>query len=426
MQTDATTQNHGKRIVILGGGYGGTLAALRLAGKTRGHNVNITLINGSECFVERIRLHQLAADQPLRMRSFEQLLAGTGVRFVQGWVTALDPQRNAVTVQREAGSVDMAYDYLIYAPGSSVDREGVPGLAEHAHTLADATATAHLRRAARALSPGARLLVIGGGLTGIEAATELAESYPQLRVTLATLGALGADLSPRGAEYLRTVFQTLLIPVLDHTRITHLTAGAAHCEDGRTISFDAALWAGPFTVPPLARDAGLATDASGRLLVDAHLRSVSHENVYGVGDAAAAALRMGCVSAMPMGAHAADALAAQLSDAAEPAPFEFAFLLRCVSLGRRRALVQTVDACDVPRERVFTGWLAARIKELICRYTVWSLHWERRFPGLYSWPQAPLPALADPGRTGRTTNEEAERHAAPTAAPTAAPELAHD
>lgn len=418
MQTQATKQKT-TNVVVLGGGYGGTLAALRLAGKTRGHNVTVTLLNGGDHFVERIRLHQVAADQPLPTRPFAQLLAGTGIAFVQGWATALDPQRNVITVQRDGASTELGYDYLIYAPGSVVNREGVPGVAEHAHTLANADAAADLRRAASALPAGAGLLVIGGGLTGIEAAAELAEAYPHLRVTLATQGEFGSALSRRGAAHLRTVFERLHITVLERANITHLTEGKAHCADGRTLPFAAALWAGPFTVPQLARDAGIDTDAAGRVLVDANLRSVSHENIYGVGDAAAATLRMSCATAMPMGAHAADVLAAHLLNAPEPGPFRFAFALRCISLGRRHALVQAVDAADVPRERVFTGWLGARIKELICRYTVWSLSLERRFPGLYSWPQAELPAL-----TGSRGDERSDASAH--AGPAERAELAYD
>jgi NADH dehydrogenase FAD-containing subunit len=124
--------------------------------------------------------------------------------------------------------------------------------------------------------------------------------------------------------------------------------------------------------------------------VDAALRSVAHPNIYAVGDAAATPLRMACATAMPMGAYAADHLAARLNGQPQIEPFRFAYVLQCLSLGRRRALVQFVDRDDTPQERIITGWWGARIKELICRFTVWSLRWEKRVPGAYWWAKADL------------------------------------
>jgi NADH dehydrogenase FAD-containing subunit len=96
---------------------------------------------------------------------------------------------------------------------------------------------------------------------------------------------------------------------------------------------------------------------------------------------------MACATAMPMGAYVANHLTVQLKGEPLPAPFRFSYLIQCVSLGRHDGLVQFVEADDRPKRRVITGWAAARIKELICRYTVWSLYQQRRWPGSYTWPQ---------------------------------------
>ena len=83
-----------KQIIIIGGGYAGTLAAIRLAGKTRKEDVQITLVNGANTFFERIRSHQLAANESLPQHKFTDLLAKTGIVFVQGWVTAVSIKDN--------------------------------------------------------------------------------------------------------------------------------------------------------------------------------------------------------------------------------------------------------------------------------------------------------------------------------------------
>jgi len=88
-----------------------------------------------------------------------------------------------------------------------------------------------------------------------------------------------------------------------------------------------------------------------------------------------------------MGADVVNHMSAQLTGQTLPAPFRFSYLLQCVSLGLHDGLVQFVEADDSPKSRIVTGWAAARIKELICRFTVWSLYQQRRWPGSYLWPQ---------------------------------------
>lgn len=378
------------KIIVLGGGYAGTLAALRLAGKTKRHATELVLVNGVDHFVERIRHHQLAAGQTRKALPFTNLLAGSDVRFVQGWCTALTPARKELTVQTPTGNQTLTYDYLIYALGSSAEKTRVSGVAEYAYTLADETTAGQLQQRAQALAAQqGRLLVIGGGLTGIEAATELAESYPGLQVTLITKGKLGATLSAAGAAHIRRIFAKLGIALVEETAVERLTANAAHTGDGRVLAFDACLWTGAFVVPKLAAVAGLPVDKSGRILVDEWLRVDNDASIYAAGDAAATPLRMACATALPMGAYVADHLTAQITGKAAPAPFQFAYLLQCISLGRHNGLVQFVQIDDTPKPRILTGWAAARIKELICRFTVWSLHQERRWAGSYQWSQGP-------------------------------------
>lgn len=377
------------RVIILGGGYAGTLAALRLAGKTKDRSVEIVLVNGQDHFVERIRHHQVATGQSRPALPFQRILAGSGVRFQQGWCTAIEPAAKRLTIQTAVGSEQVAYDYLIYALGSTVEKNGILGDRSNVYTLGDQADVQTFRAQLPTMAANrGHLLVVGGGLTGIEAATECAEQYPELQVTLVTKGKLGAALSAAGAAHLRRLFARLQIDLIEGVAVEMFSENVAHCSDGREISFTGCLWAGAFVVPPLAAMAGLPVDTRDRLLVDDSLRVLDNPTVYAVGDAAATNLRMACATAMPMGAYAADHLAAVINGATAPQPFRFGYLLQCISLGRRDALVQLVHADDRPKERIFTGWVAEQIKELICRFTIWSLFWEKRRPGLYSWSTA--------------------------------------
>ena len=91
------------KIIVLGGGFAGVSAALRLANRTRRQPVQITLVNASATFVERTRLHQTATGQPVPAKPLQAMLAGTGIKFIQGKATALDPVQKTITVNTDDG-----------------------------------------------------------------------------------------------------------------------------------------------------------------------------------------------------------------------------------------------------------------------------------------------------------------------------------
>ena len=381
-----------QRILILGAGYGGMMTALRLAKKSNRQQVHIQLVNASPVFVERIRNHQLAVNQDLKVRRIPDLLQGTGVEFIEARVTAIRPKEKLVLIERNNTSQTLAYDKLVYALGSIVDKDTVPGIREYAYTLDKDSSQALAQALPDVVTSKGRAVIIGGGLTGIEIATELAETYPLLDVKLITGGVLGEGVSEKGRTYLREVFAKLDITRLENTPVDAIHEDAVVTSAGDAIDYDVCIWAGGFKALPLAKDAGLAVNAIGQLLIDAEMHSISDADIYGVGDAATFIpevgfdIRMACATAMPMGVHAADNLAAWL--AAKPEnPFRFAYVLQCISLGRDEGLVQMVQKDDTPKEQIITGKTGAWIKEQICRYTIFALHTTRRL-GFYKYPQS--------------------------------------
>ncbi|WP_199430101.1 NAD(P)/FAD-dependent oxidoreductase [Qaidamihabitans albus] len=359
----------GQHIVVVGAGYAGLATAGRVARRTR--SARVTLVNASPHFVERVRLHQVAANQRPREHALADLVRGTGIQLVVGRVTALDAGRRELWV--DTLGEPLGYDALVYALGSVADTSGAAGVAEHAYTVAGVDGARALRDRAGALAAdGGAVAVVGGGLTGIETATELAETYSGLRVRLLSGTEPGADLSPRGRAHLRRAFGRLGVEVHADAAVEEVTEGKVVLTGGRAVAADLTVWAAGFTVPALAAEAGLAVDGSGRIVVDGTMRSVSHPEVYAVGDSAAAhrpdgrELRMSCATGLPVGQYAADALVARLAGR-EPGPFRFRYLIRCISLGRHDGVIQFVDPADRPHRTVLTGGTAARVKEAVVR-----------------------------------------------------------
>ncbi|MGW0368887.1 NAD(P)/FAD-dependent oxidoreductase [Streptomyces coeruleorubidus] len=371
------------RIVVLGAGYTGAIAAGRLARRLYREDVAITLVNAEPDFAERVRMHQLAAGQDLRSLPFSEMFAGTGVELKLAKVTGVDVDRRTVTVVDADGpgepeTEELEYDTLVYALGSGWNDQGVPGAAEHAHQIAGRPGALRLRERLARLDAGESVVVVGGGLTGLEAATEIAEARPDLDVALAARGGLGDWLSPKGRRHLRKVFDKLGITVHEHTAVTGVEPDRVTTADGGTIPAAVTLWTTGFAVHPIAEATTLDVTDTGRIVVDGTMRSVSHPDVYAIGDAALAMgpgdkpLRMSCASGTPMAWQAADAIAARLTGGKLPnAPLRY--FNQCISLGRREGLIQYVTAYDRAVRAALTGRLAAVYKELVCKGAAWGV-----------------------------------------------------
>ncbi|MFK0282272.1 NAD(P)/FAD-dependent oxidoreductase [Streptomyces sp. NPDC090499] len=397
------------RIVVLGAGYTGAVVAGRLDRRLRREDVAITLVNAEPDFVERVRMHQLATGQELRPRPFAEMFAGTGVRLRLARVTAVDVDRRTVTTVPTAGQgapepqepEELAYDTLVYALGSAWNDQGVPGAAEHADQIASRPGALRLRRRLAALPAGEPVLVVGGGLTGLEAVTEIAEARPDLDVALAARGALGDWLSPKGRRHLRKVVDGLGITVHEHTAVTAVAPDHVTTAEGTAVPAAVTLWTTGFAVHPLSGATALEVTGAGRIVVDGTMRSVSHPDVYAIGDAAQATgpagnpLRMSCASGLPMAWQAADAIAARLTGGKLPnTPLRY--VNQCVSLGRRQGLIQYVTADDRAVRAALTGRTAALYKELICKGAAWAV--SHPMLGLPSRrrPLVPAPARSTP------------------------------
>ncbi|THA70904.1 oxidoreductase [Streptomyces sp. A0642] len=366
------------RIIVLGAGYSGAIAAGRLAKRLRREDVALTLVNAEPDFVERVRMHQLAVGQELRPRPFSEMFAGTGVSLKYAKVTGIDADRRTVTVADAESTEELAYDTLVYALGSGWSTQGVPGADEHAHEIADRSGALRLRERLAALAAGQPVVVVGGGLTGLEAATEIAEARPDLDVHLAARGELGDWLSPKGRTHVRKVFDGLGITVHEHSAVTEVAPDRVTTADGASLPSAATVWTTGFAVHPIAGATTLEVSGTGRIVVDATMRSLSHPDVYAIGDAALVAgpgdkpLRMSCASGVPTAWQAADAIAARLTGTKVPKT-PIRYFNQCISLGRKEGLIQYVTADDRARSAALTGRLAAVYKEVICKGAAWGV-----------------------------------------------------
>ena len=385
-------KNKGTQIIVLGAGYAGMMAALRLAGKTRHLDVQVRLVNIAPDFVQRPRLHHLAVGRDVPQVPIAHMLRGTRVEFLQGWVSGIDLEARKVELQSESASTTLEYDYLIYALGSQVDQTRLPGIRQHAYVLDPngPNGTAALREKLISLDDGQRVLVVGGGATGIEAAAEIKGYRPALQVTLLTAGRFGAFKGPRVERHIRQSFQQQDITVIEDSTVGAVYADSIELDTGERIPADLTLWAGGFRAPALAERSGFKVNRLGQVVVDCYGRSLSQPNIYAVGDAShpleepGNPVRMSLFTALIRGAHAADNLAATLKGKPQE-PLSFAYYGQGIAMGPHDAVGFFGYPADQPVGPILRGKLAVYVRDIFVWMIFAFLVIERRFPGFFFW-----------------------------------------
>jgi NADH dehydrogenase FAD-containing subunit len=362
-------------VVVIGGGYAGVMAANRLCTG----DVAVTLVNPRATFVERIRLHQLAIDNDDATEDYATVL-NSDVRLVVDGAERIDATARRVVLTSGA---TLDYDYLVYAVGSTgAVPESVPGAREFAYPLSEFEQAQRLRAHLADTPMSAPIVVVGGGLTSIEAASEFAEGGRTVTLVGDTLAPSLSNPDRRSvAKRLRKLGVTVI-----ETHVLAVTADAVVLADGQTVPSAATVWTAGFGVPALAAASGLTTDAMGRLIADETLTSVDDEHIVGTGDAVSPSglpYRMSCQAGLPLGAQAANTILSRVAGTA-PADASVPMTAQCISLGRGAGTFQIQRKDDTPLNVYIGGRAGAFVKEQICRWTLKWLAGEANKPGSYT------------------------------------------
>jgi NADH dehydrogenase FAD-containing subunit len=380
-------------VIVLGAGYAGLMAALRLGRRRLG--LRVALVNSEETFVERVRLQEsMVAPVKPRIASLSAYLARKPIDFIRAHVVALDVERRRVRVEADGSLRDLGFDQIICALGSRVDVQNAPGVEEHCFRLdagtgprsAAALRTKLLANAERRF----RVLAIGGGPLSVEAAAEVKTAWPQMDVSLVSASRAGAFTSAKVEASLRRDLSKLGVTLIDHERIGEVRETEVVSVNGRRLPYDICIWAAGMRASPIAKEAGLDVDAQDRIRVGPDLRSLSHPFVLAVGDCGhpiaptGAPYRASALTAAVSGVYAAEQAIANRVGRPLP-PFSFSTFAQAIAIGRYAA-VFPLDANDHPILFVIGGRIARRLRAVLIWLVLHFVTFERSFPGVQSWP----------------------------------------
>ncbi|EQA45459.1 pyridine nucleotide-disulfide oxidoreductase [Leptospira broomii serovar Hurstbridge str. 5399] len=390
-----------KTVVIVGGGYAGIIAANRLARKNS--SLRIILATANDFFIEKIRNHQVIAGTKSKSYQIRNLLHKK-VELKVGIVDRILPSEKQIRFQDKE---ELSYDFLGYTVGMKPAQ--IKGMPETILSVANSNDCLKINSALMQ-SSRRKITVLGGGLTGIETATELAERFPNSKITLLDSGAIGKNFNSEAIEYMLQVLKRLGVTVLQNKRASNISADSILTEDGDKIPHDYCLLSAGLIASDLGKNSGLKVNSVDQVIVDSTLQCGNYPSILGAGDGIKimeeeySPLRMSCATALPMGIYLAERISYLTGNPSEIGqnPFSMGYVIRCVSLGRRAGLIQTLNRDDSPSKKIRTGRIGAIIKELICRFTILSLKAEKYFD-FYAWPTAKKIETLDTGKMKTAT-----------------------
>ena len=124
---ETSSCHHSVDVVILGAGYAGLMAAMRLS--RRKWRLRVAVVGASDQFLERVRLQEsIVAAVAHTIASIAEFLAGTTIDFICGSVVSLDADQRLVRIATGSHEREITFDQAIYALGSNIDVEQVAGV----------------------------------------------------------------------------------------------------------------------------------------------------------------------------------------------------------------------------------------------------------------------------------------------------------
>jgi NADH dehydrogenase len=305
------------RILVLGGGFAGLWSALA-ASRARdmlGADIEITLLSDTPWHSIRVRNYE--ADLSDTRVALDSVLAPVGVRRLEGTATGIDVARRIVTYEAACVSQEIGYDRLVFALGSRLARPPIPGLSRHGFDVDTYEAAMRLNAHIAKLSVGgSTVLVVGGGLTGIEAAAEMpaklrAAGITAPRVILADHAPrIGSDMGDEAVPVIEEALQALGVERRGSVSVAAVDARGATLQGGGRIEAETVVWCAGMRAHPLTAAFPVERDRLGRLPVDSTLKIQGLSAEFAAGDAATFPIDgihgcvMSCQHGRPMGRFA--------------------------------------------------------------------------------------------------------------------------
>ncbi len=370
-----------KRIVILGGGVGGTIVANRLARRLRGEEAEIVLVDKEGRHVYQPGFVQVAFERkdPRRLERRERRLLHRRVRLLIDEAVRIDPASRKVNL---AGGGSLPYDRLVIALGARLVPEELPGFAETAQHFYTRDASLKLRRALETFD-GGRIVVTVASVpykcppAPAEAACQLDYYFKKRgirdKVEIDFLSPLSRVFP---LEPINPVVERLFAEhgirstIFFNVESLDPAKKVVRSIEGEEVPYDLLIMVPPHRGAEVVENSGLG-DRGGWLQVDKNtLRSKAHPEIFGLGDCTDLPVSKSGAAAHFQAKIVARSLISDLRGTPAAPPYD-GRVMCYFDAGYHKAMAMEFDYAHPPRRREpgLRNWIGKRV----LNHTYWTL-----------------------------------------------------
>ncbi|OZU89318.1 FAD-dependent oxidoreductase [Virgibacillus indicus] len=337
-----------KRLVVLGGGYGGLKIVLGLLEHHLPEDVHITIVDRNPYHSIKTEFYTIAAgtvaEKDVRMNFPDD----KRVQYVYGEITKIDSESQEIIIKGKTEHVP--YDFLVIGLGCEDNYHGVPGAEEFTESVQTFSRARHTGLSVGNLKAYGKVTIVGAGLSGIEVASEIRESRSDLNIRILDRGAsVLKAFDSKIQEHVHEWFIKHDVDVLHNSSVEYVEKDGV-CNNGVCFVNDVTIWTAGVRPNFLARELPFDKDIHEKIIVNDFFQVPSQPNVYVVGDCASSEHSPSAQLAGQQGEQVAEVLLAVLNDKEPKKPKELKLKGTLGSLGKS-------DGFGNMMERAVTGYL---------------------------------------------------------------------
>ncbi|MGM8211558.1 NAD(P)/FAD-dependent oxidoreductase [Virgibacillus sp. W0430] len=273
-----------KKLVILGGGYGGLKLLLALTNQHLPEDLQITVIDKNPYHSMKTEFYTIvagtAADKDVRA----PFPIHDHVQYIFAEVNQIDINKQQISFKDKSGNVD--YDYLVIGLGCEDNYHGIDGAEEFTESVQTFSKARHAGLAIGNLKAYGKVSIVGAGLSGIEVASEIRESRPDLNIRLLDRGSsVLRAFDPKVQAYVADWFIRNDVEVLHHANVEYVEKDGV-CNNGICYVNDVTIWTAGVQPHYLVRALPFEKDNQDKIIVNDFYQVPEKENVYVIGDCA--------------------------------------------------------------------------------------------------------------------------------------------
>ncbi|WP_163969380.1 NAD(P)/FAD-dependent oxidoreductase [Oceanobacillus halotolerans] len=273
-----------RKVVILGGGYGGLKILLQLLENDLPDDVHITVMDRNPYHSMKTEFYTIAAGTSADKDVRAAFPTDDRVTYVYGEITEIDTENELIHIRESSEPVE--YDYLVIGLGCEDNYHGVEGAEEFTESVQTFAKVRHTGLSVGNLGAYGKVTIVGAGLSGIEVASEIRESRADLNIRLLDRGgSVLKAFDPKIQAHVADWFTKNDVEVLHHANVEYVEKDGV-CNNGVCYVNDVTIWTAGVRPCYLARALPFEKDKQEKLVVNDFYQVPEATNIYVVGDCA--------------------------------------------------------------------------------------------------------------------------------------------